>query len=448
MKKHFIVIFSILLVSSLLSCSDSERRLPYVSRYATVKIKMTLPDEAVLSHMNIIDRVLRFFSRDAIAQTAPATFSSIRVVVTSSDMDTIDQTFGPAETITLTVSGGLLRRFEVTATVDQSDPSAALSFRGITTLDLVGETVTVPVIMNLHETKIVIPDPAASIPPYTVRLIQINNLAGDIGWIEKTASDIGFSGTFQPWDVDFDNQGKIYIANNFPTDGSCVVIRLDNINDTSCETIGTGSSNAICAIAVDRFRNYLYYATNPIHLKRCNLDGTDDRELATIAGAAIIESITGLDVDAAGMLYISGTTIGNAAAVFLYNPLTETVISYYQTYLNNPSDIMVKSPYIYIANFRGADNYKILQLQLNIAMQMQYTAGYGIQADIVNKNQGYFYGPRRFVGIRNDVLIVIDDHYDYNLDKLVSMQDMSGTGWATYGDEGKSTGQFQFFYAC
>jgi hypothetical protein len=447
MKKHFIVIFTILLVSSLLSCSDSERRLPYVARYATVKIKMTLPDETASSQVSFIDRILRIIIRDAIAQTAPAAFSGYTVRVTASGMSDIDQTFSSTGALTLSVPAGTSRRFEVTALVDPSDPSAARSFRGITTLDLVSETVTVPVIMNLYETKIVIPDPGVSLFPNR-RIVQIDDLTG-AGWTARTGSSIGFTGTFMPWDIDFDSAGRIYIATNFSGTGGARVIRMKSINDSTFTLIVDNGTTGIVALAIDRIKHFLYYASSAA-LTQCSTDGTGCTSLP-LNGASFVENIqtiTGLDVDSAGILYISGTNTSASSRIFQYDSLlTKTVTRVCSSsYLSSPADIKVKYPYIYVANPGGANNYKILQLDSTL----NFVAGYGVQATVTNTNPSYFYGPYRFLAIRNDSLIIIDDYNigNTNYDKLVSINDILGTGWTTYGSSGSGTGQFSFFYGC
>ncbi len=460
MKKYFIVIFTILLVSSILSCSDSERRLPYVSQYATVKIKMTLPDEAASSQVSIIDRILRLISRDAIAQTAPATFSSIRVVVTASDMTTIDRTFTPTETITLTVPGGLLRRFEVTAYVDPSDPSAAQSFRGVTILPLTpGETINLPVIMNLHETKIVIPDPGPDVSANN-RLIQINSMSdAATTWKTLTVSGItGLSGYIRPWDVDFDSRGRIYVANNYggASTGANCVFRIDNINggtaylypEASART-STLNDYGITSVAVDKLNNYVYYSFRIVstqYLWRSSInDNTSHENLLLNVGVETINNIRGMGIDSVGILYIVGQELGGGNRVFQYNPVTQTVMKSFGngiSYLISAEDVIVKPPYIYIANTQGTDNYKIIQLDLNL----HFIAGYG-SSSISSTDPGYFYGPRRFLAIRNDSLIIIDEDLMYN-NFLISINDIIGTGWYRYGAYGSGDGQFRFFYGC
>ncbi len=203
------------------------------------------------------------------------------------------------------------------------------------------------------------------------------------GWTEIQGSDIGFTGTFWPWAVDFDARGRIYIANNAGS-GSDVVIRINNMNDSACDTLGTGAGSGIVSVAVDRARNYVYYASssaiNP--LKRCELSGANNVNLP-ISGTESISTISGMDIDSNGILYISGTNTLGQPRIFRYDTVLQSVTASYSTYLDNPSDVEVRFPYIYVANADGLDNYKILQLSADL----QFIAGYGLRSSPCGEHQ-------------------------------------------------------------
>ncbi|MBN2161101.1 MAG: hypothetical protein JW807_17070, partial [Spirochaetes bacterium] len=96
MKRRTILSLSVslLLVSlPIFSCSDTESRVPSYLKTAKVIINLGLPEAHATASQSIIDRVLRFFTSDAVAQEAPATFSSIFVRVTGPDMGPIEKTF-------------------------------------------------------------------------------------------------------------------------------------------------------------------------------------------------------------------------------------------------------------------------------------------------------------------------------------------------------------------
>jgi hypothetical protein len=429
------IIVCLVIVSGILSCSDSESRMSPLLKQTTVILNLGLPPEnpGALND-SLWNRIRRFFVKDAVAQTAPAAFSSILVRVIGADFGVMEKEFGPYGAVSLNVPSGSLRQFEVIAYSAPGDPSAALSFRGTAVANLpAGETVSIPVLMGLNETKIVVPDPFGSSP----RIVQINDMSG-AGWIAKIGTDIGFSAAnFYPYDIDFDTRGRIYIANNNGASGYDVVIRIDNINSTSYTPLGSGSGSGIVTLTVDRIRNYVYYATSAA-LGRCNLDGTNPIEPITLTfGAETMSTIRGMDIDANGILYVAGSNGLGQGRIYRFDTSQNIVTNSYTTNLNTPWDTTVRPPYVYIANYGGPS--AILQLDMNL----QFVGGYGTIVAVLDTTPGHFYGPERFLAIRNDALIIIDE--GSSLDKLVSIRDITGSNWLTYGSTGEGVGQFRFY---
>ena len=70
------------------------------------------------------------------------------------------------------------------------------------------------------------------------------------------------------------------------------------------------------------------------------------------------------------------------------------------------ADITVRSDYVYLANFGGADNFLIMQF----TSDLQFVAGYGtkVPANTTNNAQGQFYGPHLFVGLRSQGFVILD----------------------------------------
>ncbi|TFH40936.1 MAG: hypothetical protein E4G96_06550, partial [Chrysiogenales bacterium] len=322
------------------SCSDSEHRIPFGA--TRVVINMGLPAETPDAELGLIERIRQLFVPDAIAQSAPAAFSSLLVRVTGADIGAIEESFGAYGTITMNVPAGDLRVFEVTAIVAPGDPSAAASFKGTTSATLpAGATVNVPVVMGLNETKIVMPDPWPFLPP-NYRIIQINDMTG-AGYIIRTGPEISFAGNFIPWDIDYDAMGRIYIATNCPpTLGLHRVIRVNNINDTAYYPVADNGPTGVIALAIDRSRGYLYYASANA-LMRCNIDGTNNIGLMTISG---IDTITGLSIDGSGVLYISGS-FSTDSTIFRYDPFNQVIMNTYSSpNLIGATDVMVHGPNI------------------------------------------------------------------------------------------------------
>ena len=341
-SKYIILCGLIIMTALVFSCSDTE---PHLGKTSTVIIDLGLPDDIASTDTSVMDRILRFLSpRPALAQKAPAAFRSVTVRINGEDIGQIERDFAPLESITLKVPSGAQRRFEVTAHVDPADPSAAMSFRGIATRNLpADETINIPVVMRVNETKIVIPDPGP-VSQQNNRIIQINNMSG-AGRIVKIGTDIGFGGIFRPWAIDFDARGRIYIANNNGTGSNDVVISIQNMNSTTCITFGDGLSSGINSIAIDRINNYVYYATEgPPNLKRCGLDGNNDTTLSTTG----ISSISGLDVGMDGMLYISGINSVAQNTVFRYDPTARLVTASYSGFAS-AADVEVKG-FLYLCS--------------------------------------------------------------------------------------------------
>ncbi len=445
--KHIIIGGFIAATALAFSCSDSERRMGLLGQTSTVVINLGLPADDTASDRFLVDRLRRLFARDAIAQTAPAAFSTIRVRVTAADIGVIEKEFNPYGTITLTVPAGSLRQFEVTAYVAAGDPSAATSFRGTAYANLpAGQTVTVPVAMGLNETKIVVPDWGNQC------VVFIDNFTTP-NWTKRTVVEwTAVSSPFRPYDVDFDNRGRIYIANN-TTQG---VIRVDDINGVNIIASSAGifgGHGNIVTIAVDRVNQLAYFATT-IALYRSNLDGssTISRSLSSTPISPSSHFIRGIDVDAEGMLYIVAEPMSAGTSYIVkYNPATESQIgSSYSTSLANPWDVIVRGSNIYVANYgQYSAGYHILQFTFT-NNTFNLTAHNGSRSTLTT-GTGYFYGASRFLAIRNDLFFIADSNHgataiDY--DKLAAFRDMAFTGWSTFGSYGSSINQFKLYSQC
>ncbi len=428
------VLFIIYLLSTL-TCSDSERRTGLLGQTSTVIINIGHAADHASVNPSMIDRVLRFFTRDAIAQTAPAAFSSIKVRVAGLDIGLIEKNFSPYGAISLTVPAGNLRQFEVTAYVAPGDPSAAASFRGSAIANLpAGETVSIPVIMSLFETKII------ALDFFNQRVAIKNNMHS--GWDVITRFE-------QPMDIDFDSRGRIYIVDQ----NTETIMRLDDINGTNPVIIANVYQDYV---AVDRYFNRTFYY-NGFDLYQNNLYGTKESlSKNLITGSYTITSINGMDAAPDGMLYIVGqVNYGGAPydAIIKYDPdansgngdivgtsISNTIIT---SRLNNPLDIQVKWPYAYIANNNGADGYKILKVKIS-GSTFSLVGNYGSQALSGPETPiGSFYGPKHFVSLRNDGLIIMDTMAGYS--RLVHINNNLTSGWDTVGGaNGSGINQFHF----
>jgi len=430
----------LLLTILLFCCSDSEHRTGMLGQTSTVIINLGLPDDLAMVNPSIIDRIRRFFTKDAIAQTAPAAFSSVKVRVTATDIGIIEKEFNPYGTISLSVPAGNLRQFEVIAYVAPGDPSAAISFRGTSIADVeAGKTVTVPVAMTLNETKIVVAD------WFFDQIVQIDSfLNGDITW---KVNNLGLSTFFNPYEIDFDSRGRIYIARSTTPNP---LVRIDNINSSTYDIIST-SEFGIKAIAIDRKNNLIYYVQTNNEFYRCTTNGDAVTGPLSRTGVATIQTFYGIAYDdIENVLFISGLNVSAQSAIFKYSINSNTIISSNNSSVFNlPSHVLVKHPYLYVANTNGTDGNRVIQLTKNLAIVKGY-GNFASTAGVENTARGMFYGPTRFVAILNRRITLVDEDDDNfgRRDKLITMDDIDGNGWDTYGRYSAvaGTGYFQFYY--
>jgi hypothetical protein len=430
---HAFIILAIIAATGVFSCSDSESRIPF--GYARAVINLNLPPETTDAQAGLIERMRRFLVPDAVAQSAPAAFSNITVRVTGPDIALIEKSFAPYSTISLSVPAGALRIFEVTAYVAPGDPSAALSFRGTSSANCpAGATVNVPVVMGLNETKIVIPDNGNS------RVVVKDSMHS--GWHVIS--------TFQqPMDIDFDSRGRIYVVDQF----MYYVWRLESITDSTPEQVS--DTDWLFCLAVDRYRNRVFYS-DETDLWQNILSGGNEQLKNRITAPASIEEIFGMDAAPDGMLYIVGqvndTGVTNDA-VIQYDPdansgagaivRTSFASTEIQAVLNNPVDIQVKWPYLYVTNSSGTAGMVILKILVSGDGFILADSFGTLASTYPDTPAGDFFGPLQFVGLRSNGLVVMDHYSTY--DRLVFFGNNLNSGWDTLGGfSGSGVDQFNF----
>ncbi len=417
------------------SCSDTEHRIPLGS--SRVIINMGLPPETPDAELGLIERIRRLFVPDAIAQSAPAAFSSILVRVTGADIGTIVQEFGAYEVISMNVPAGALRLFEVTAIVAPGDPSAAASFRARRRRTArPGQTVNVPVVMGLNETKIVVPDYGSS------SIVMINSMSGS-GFVRKVASDIFGSGLLRPYDVDVDNHGRIFFANSPGGAPYAGIFRMNSINgtviDSTCIQIISGSTDVV-SLAIDQKRNLLYYVTATPALYKTDLNGFSP-QLLTTTGFTTISAVAA--DENSGYIYVAYSVVGTVPIprICRYNPAgSGSILNVYNSG-SVASDLVVKGDHVY-ASFVPTPS--IIQLPLDLVPA-------GPPPMLTGKPGGSdpFLGLYRFLAVSNRKFYIIDERSSDGTnanERIVSFGDINGTGWETYPPSPQSI--FVFYSAC
>lgn len=374
----------------------------------------------------------------AIGLPSASVITSVELTVSGPGMNTISIVYDSLpSSIEIAIPSGRDRTFELVVFVDVPI-IAATSYKGTATADLTQNSATIYLTMGVGSTKIVVPDYSNN------RVIQFDDINDSIPMTLDAGMlfDNGLTTSLFPYDVDFDREGRIYIA-NVAANG---LIRVDNISGTDPVVIGT--INFIYSLAIDRQNNLIYYYDGSI-LYQSELDGSGSIQLTLDNhpdNPYQIMDINGLSVDDKGILYIAGAANTEGDAVFRYNPDTQEVTAKYDdmTYLSSPWDAMVKDDKLYITNPYGDDGYQILELSTS---DLSLTNNYGnpIPSSTINTSKGMFYGPRRFAAPLNEVLTIIDDYSGDDFDKIIQMDNINGDNWKTLPASGNGQNLFKFF---
>ena len=387
-----------------------------------------------------------------VARGLPSTITSINLTVSGEGMETIVESIDPSEaSYTIEIPAGTGRLFELE--MAPSSENVFLKYTGSTTSDLIaGETADIDISMEVSEMRLVIPDYANTTTG--PRIIQIDDITG-ANWQELKGTDINFASDseFLPYDIDYDSNGRIYIANNYSSTGSTRLVRLDSFQDTAYEEIvselDTGGSGVSC-VAVDRVNNYVYYSSAFSPIRRKNLGpplGTQETFDILAESAVSNFSTSGYSVDEDGILYITNNMENS---VIKYDPSlaegSRVIDTYSSIELLNPWDTMIFGDYIIVSNESGATGYRIFVLDKNMNLVNSFgTSPSGF--DPITPTDNDYFGPKRFIAILNKKITVIDEgqpdleSHDY----LVQIDDIYGNGWTQYGSTGTGIGQFWLY---
>jgi hypothetical protein len=366
----------------------------------------------------------------ALARALGSNVGEITLTVSGPGMKTIVKQYGADSTgDTLEVPAGI----ELTFTVTASTPSATLS--DAVTVDLnPGESRQIVLDPKLSATKILAPDLNNG------RIVQIDDMKG-AGWIEKYETDYPPAYYLRPYEIDFDDQGRMYVASEWDPAGVAGLFRVDDILNTS-SYLPIESSMTVTTLAVDRKNNYVYYATdgNSIIYRKSLSNLSAAAEEFDIPAEGGIETVRtyGIAVDD-GVLYIADHS---AYLIYKYDtskPVGSRIAKTY-TAVTYPYDVMVKGDDVYVSDIGtggATPGAKIIRLNRDLELVDEYTGPAGDP----------LWGPDRFLARLDRKIVVIDEAASYatgNLDRIVSMDDMAGRGWETYGTEGSLEGQFAF----
>lgn len=372
----------------------------------------------------------------AIGIPSDINIGSITLTVTdSAGAVIVEETYTSLPTgITVSIPEGNNITFELTINMDPLFSGTITSYKGTATTNIASETATVDIIMGIERTKIVVPD------YYNKRILQFDDITGSISASLDPTLNPGFSTwlgskTFNPYDIALDNEGRIYIA-NYDASTDSGIVRVDDILGTNPFFIPTNGNTK--TISIDSENNIIYY-NDYATIKSCDMNGNLIND--NIYSGEVLDTFTFSD----GFLYFIDLGYINK-----YNVSTDTiVISKEITQFATPWDVMVKDDKVYVANNGGTDGWKIIQLNNDLTSPV----GYGLNKDpgynVADTAQGHFYDPRRFVAILNKKITIIDEtSSDGSLDKLVSIDDITGTNWQTLPESGDGQSLFTFYTLC
>ena len=372
---------------------------------------------------------------------------SVTLKVTGPDMDPIEVNYSTLPSvINIAIPEGNDRTFELsvglTPAFIAASPGIATSYKGTGTADINTDSAVVTLNMGVASTKLVIPD------AYNNRIVQIDDMSG-AGWSIAKWSDLGFSNNYDfiPYDVDMDQYGNIYIANNVWGTGG-----IYKINSIAFNTIlplepsyyyDSDGYADVTAVSIDQ-RNNRVYGITPAgsEVRYWSYDGLP------IDGEPFVspsETITGLAIDNDGNVYISGYFYAGDDYLWLgkYSSSGGSALATYSGTLGGETarDLTISNGELFVTKSGGGTKIDKFDLELN------FLDSYGTSGSV--GTEGQFVGPYNFVAVMNKKLTIVDSAMTSA--QLVSFDDISGTNWATFGsfdNSGGGTNVFKFFSSC
>jgi hypothetical protein len=358
------------------------------------------------------------------AQLPANTTGQVTLIIGGPGMETIVNQYPQGTTTSgpLTVPSGVARTFTLLAN------TLSVTLIAQQTADLSpGETKDITLDNFVAGgSQIIVPDEAGS------QLAQFSDMTGT-GWTTL--------GVTSPWDVDFDDQGKMYVA------GFGGISQMDDISGAFSSSLPLSTTNTIYSIAMDRTRGILYYvgqdASFSIQLWSIQVTPTVGTENLIDLSAIFPSGFNskGIAVDSDGFLYMA-TTSPSAAVVKIDPKATASAVATYAGTLTTPWDVLVKGDYVYVSdqgNSFSTPNVpgRIIRMTKSLNFVDDFTGPAGPTPD-------QFYGPERFVAILNKPITVVDQNNTNG--SVVSFNDMTGAGWTRYGSVGSGGAGLFFFF--
>ena len=256
------------------------------------------------------------------------------------------------------------------------------------------------------------------------RIVRMDDMTG-ANWRSITGGDIITSAPMEPITTDFDNQGMLYIANYFTDSALGDVVRIASVYDpTSYEVVEPGTPNTCAtALAIDRTIDRVYYAQGSSVLSWKPTVNIAAKPLTYDTGMGPIQSLAA----DGGVVYFI-VAYPSPVALCSWNPAQAGTPKSTSIGLMNPSDIMIKGGYVYVADLGPAvaPAPKILRFTTNL--------------DYVDSFSGPEHDPlimpMRFIKTLDNQIVVQDENFDGIFDRFLSFTSMTGTDWRSWYPDG------------
>jgi hypothetical protein len=401
----------------------------------------------------------------------PGIISGGTLSVSSSDSGLLVKDFGAADdTIRMIVPSGRQRVIELEVNLESDiviNPGPVLSYIGTAIVDLApNETKRVSLRMIPGKTRLLVPDMLAG------KVVQMNNITDDPGTyviLDQNTLNTASGGdwplpvnskVFNPYDIDMDARGSIYIANNQGVDAAFNrIVRIKKIDGSGFSQFPKtgGFGGPVESLAIDKINNFIYFyakeAKNPGYLSRINLTTADSGfpyvvEQINLNNESLytgdtITFIRGMDTDRDGNLYIAcvSRNASRIVKIDFNRPQGSRILGSYTDalILNTPFDVIVKGNNLYISNSGDTLGNKLLMIRTADMAFLRSGAIPGL------KGEGNISLPTRFFAITEKKIFLIDDNLAA-VNALEEFFDLDWTGWKMYTPLGVTGGAyFQFF---
>ena len=351
-------------------------------------------------------------------QGAPSTLGDMDLTISGPGMSDINKTVSrDSDSLVLDVPVGPDREFEALRYLN-GDTTAFYKALSTASVTPGGAQVTLPIALR---SKTIVPEDGEKLHLYD---------AGS--WESRGADD--------PYDVDFDEFGRIYVANS--TDGAVPVgsgsiVRVDTFTG-AVTTIYTGD---YISVAVDRDNQWIYmlgsaFEDNEGTVFRMRYDGSGQETVVTSSDLPVQSDFgfqlpaTGIDVGEDGTLYVSQQDYVSAVDGDTGEVLRSFQYATYGTDASRPNyasadfaaDVSVQNGSVYLLLEKTERLGSIVRIDKGLTSILNE---YGSSGNTTPTNAGEFGTPRRLLVTLNQRITVADA----GVSEVYAVDNLDGDGW-------------------